>query len=51
MRIEMSFHAYPSQAEEYNFLIRSPFGARQKHVKFIDAPSPPSALQKIYIYK
>ena len=37
----MSFHAYPLQAEEYNSLIRNPFGARQKQVKFIEAPSPP----------
>ena len=36
----MSFHEYPSQAEEYNSLIRNPFGAKQKQVKFIEAPSP-----------
>ena len=33
----MSFHAYPSQAEGYNSLIRNPFGARQKQVEFIEA--------------
>ena len=46
MRIEMSFHAYPSQAEGYNSLIRNPFGARQKQVEFIEAifPLPPRNL-------
>ena len=33
----MSFHVYQSQAEEYKSLIRNPFGARQKQVKFIEA--------------
>ena len=37
----MSFQAYPSQKEEYNSLIRNPFGVRQKQVKLIEAPSPP----------
>ena len=37
----MSFHAYPSQAEEYNSLIRNPFGARKKQVKFIEVSPPP----------
>ena len=42
----MSFHAYPSQAEGYNSLIRNPFGARQKQVEFIEAifPLPPRNL-------